>query len=266
MSLPTDRVVVWSANLRDLGGVSTEDGRTVRRGFLFRSGYLSELSDDETATVLGLGLKTVVDLRRPAEVEMRPSPAHLAESFVYESTSADDNDFAVIAANLADPTMAGRAAAMATGHYRGIVTDRLGPYRPVFARLTDPDSWPALFHCTAGKDRTGFVGAVLLRLLGVAEATVVDDYALTNEVRRQWLEPRLADHRVALATARGKSVDELTDADMGASNAILYAWPDYIRASLEAVTDRFGSWDRFRSEGLGIDDDRFARFRDALLA
>ena len=68
------RVLVVAANLRDLGGLATTDGRAVRTGRLFRSGYLSDLEVSGRATVDALGLRTIVDLRRPTEVAARPHP------------------------------------------------------------------------------------------------------------------------------------------------------------------------------------------------
>lgn len=263
--LPADRVVVPSANLRDIGGLPTVDGRVVRRGRLYRSGYLSELTAAELDVVRGLGLRTIVDLRRPAEVELRPNPDIPGAERVHVSTSEDDNEFAVLAANLTDPVVTARAAEYPVAYNRNIVVRSIHRFRPVFAAAVDPDRHALLFHCTAGKDRTGFVAAVLLRLLGVDEALVRADYVLTNEVRREWIAVRLELFRQRIATERGVPPESVTEEDLAPSRVVIEAASDYIQAALDAVPEVHGSWDDFRRDGLGIDDRTFARFADAML-
>ena len=90
-------MLVAEANLRDLGDLPTTDGRTVRTGRLFRSGYLCDLQGSALATVEGLGLRTIIDLRRPDEIRNRPHPDFDGTEVVHVSVSADDNEFAVLA-------------------------------------------------------------------------------------------------------------------------------------------------------------------------
>ena len=158
------RVLVVAANLRDLGGLATTDGRAVRPGRLFRSGYLSDLEVSGRATVDALGLRTIVDLRRPTEVAARPHPDLPACEVVGISVSDDDNEFTVLANAMVDPDAEPLGPDHITSYFRTLVTDRLDRYRPVFEVATDPDRLPLLFNCTAGKDRTGVVAAVLLRI------------------------------------------------------------------------------------------------------
>jgi len=166
------RVILTTANLRDLGGLPTSDGWTVRTGRLFRSGHLCDLDDAGLSVVGALGVRTIVDLRRPVEIAERPHPDVPGAELIHCQVSDDDNEFAVVANMLddAEGTIDGPAAV--EDYFRRNVDGRLDAYRPVFRLATDPARLPLLFNCTAGKDRTGFVAAVLLRLLGVDEATL----------------------------------------------------------------------------------------------
>ncbi len=265
MTDPDDRIVISSANLRDLGGVTTVEGRTVRRGHLFRSGYLSELDASELDTLGALGLRTIVDLRRPTEVQLRPNPELSGVRQVPISVSADDNEFAVIAASITDPDMAEQAHGIACEYYRQCVVDRIEAYRQPVTLAVDDGRRPLLFHCTAGKDRTGVVAAILLKLLGVDDDTVVADYVLTNEVRRDWLASREQMHREQIAAHRGIPVDDVTDGHLVSSRAVLRADPAYIRTTLEAVTDGYGDWHGFAERGLGIGPRALDSFRNDLL-
>jgi protein-tyrosine phosphatase len=264
-ALPADRVVVPAANLRDVGGVPTADGRTVRRGRLYRSGYLSELADEDLAAVRALGLRTVVDLRRPDEADLRPTPPLPGVTMVSISTSDHDNEFAVLAANLADPVVAANAGEYPRAYNRNIVVRSIHRFRPVFDIVLDPGNHPLLFHCTAGKDRTGFVAAIVLRLLGVDEEVIRADYVLTNEVRREWIAVRLELFRHRLAEQHGIAPADVTDGMLAPSRHVIEAASDAIQAALDAVPEVHGDWDTFRREGLGVGDAAFARFADAML-
>jgi protein-tyrosine phosphatase len=263
--LPADRVLVPAANLRDVGGVPTTDGRHVRRGRLYRSGYLSELDDQDLDAVRALGLRTIVDLRRPDEADLRPTPHLPGVTSVSISTSDHDNEFAVLAANLADPIVAANAGEYPRAYNRNIVLRSIDRFRPVFDLVMDPGNHPLLFHCTAGKDRTGFVAAVVLRLLGVDEDLIRADYVLTNEVRRAWIATRLDMFRHRLAEQHGIAPEAVTDEMLAPSRHVIEAASDAIQAALDAVPEVHGTWAAFRRDGLGIDDATFARFAGVML-
>ena len=259
------RVLVTAANLRDLGGLTTADGRRVRTGRLFRSGYLCDLAGPDRDVLDSLGIRTIIDLRRPAEVADRPHPEMDGVEVVQVSVSSDDNEFAVLANAMLDPDAEPLGPDHIASYFRGNVTDRLDRYRPVFEAATDPDRYPLLFNCTAGKDRTGFVAGVLLRLLGVDEPTVLDDYMLSNAVRRDWIAEREAEIRLRIAESLGVRPDEIPEARLEASRALLNCDRHFLKAAFDAVGDDWGSWEAFRRDALGISDDCFAAYRDALL-
>ena len=284
------RVLIASANLRDLGGLATIDGQRVRTGRLFRSGHLSELDGPEAAILGGLGLRTIIDLRRPSEVADFPTPDLDGVDRLWMSVSPEDSEFAV-AANLLfgeQPERVDTAedsgftvatnllfgnqpeqvdiATMLEGYFRNTVTNRLDGYRPVFEAATDPDRQPLLFHCMGGKDRTGFVAGVLLRLLGVGQEEVMADYLLTNEILGDRMARRADQARQRIAQQSGVEPDQVDERHLEGVRAMLYTRPSFLQASFDAVTDKFGTWETFRRDGLGIDDARFSAFLDAVVA
>ena len=284
------RVLIASANLRDLGGLATIDGQRVRTGRLFRSGHLSELDGAEADILGGLGLRTIIDLRRPSEVADFPTPDLDEVDRLWMSVSPEDSEFAV-AANLLfgeQPKRVDTAedsgfavatnllfgnqpeqvdiATMLEGYFRNTVTNRLDGYRPVFEAATDPDRQPLLFHCMGGKDRTGFVAGVLLRLLGVGQEEVMADYLLTNEILGDRMARRADQARQRIAQQSGVEPDQVDKRHLEGVRAMLYTRPSFLQASFDAVTDKFGTWETFRRDGLGIDDARFSAFLDAVVA
>ena len=284
------RVLIASANLRDLGGLATIDGQRVRTGRLFRSGHLSELDRAEAAILGGLGLRTIIDLRRPSEVADFPTPDLDGVDRLWMSVSPEDSEFAVaanllfgkqpervdtaedsgfaVAANLLFGNQPEQVdiATMLEGYFRNTVTNRLDGYRPVFEAATDPDRQPLLFHCMGGKDRTGFVAGVLLRLLGVGQEEVMADYLLTNEILGDRMARRADQARQRIAQQSGVEPDQVDERHLEGVRAMLYTRPSFLQASFDAVTDKFGTWETFRRDGLGIDDARFSAFLDAVVA
>ena len=179
-----------AVNVRDLGGYRTEDGRTVRWRRLFRGSRLSHLTETDLATLKSLDIRMVCDLRGVAEREQAPGVA--------------DGVVAAVLTMPIEPTLKGSIdAIVAEWHgngaapeevmaaiYRAFALDHARTYRQLLLRLLEEDNVPLLFHCTAGKDRTGFGAALILRLLGVSRRVIARDYLLTN---RYWKGTGLLD-------------------------------------------------------------------------
>ncbi len=251
----------WAeTNLRELGGYETPHG-TVRRGVLFRGGRMNELDAEGHAVYRSLRLHTVVDLRRHDEVADAPTPSFGTERTVHVSVSEGSSGFAAAAAKADDPSSAPAVIAAAAEYYRSIVTERIAHWRPVFDTILDADGAPVLFHCTAGKDRTGFLAATLLKFLDADDATVFDDFELTNTVRKPWVDARVEFHRQRMASERGVDPDQISSASLEAWRGLMSAPAEWLREVYAAVESEFGDWHALRRDGLGIDDDRLAAWR-----
>jgi protein-tyrosine phosphatase len=167
-------------NFRDLGGYPTREGRRVRWGQIFRADSLADLSEADIAYLQRLGLARVIDLRGNAEVSERPNRLAGRAPFAYVQLPIGESDLSP--AEWARKFEAGEFgeidASWLVRGYQRTLDERAHRVGAVLKQLAAAPS-PAVFHCTAGKDRTGIVSAVLLLLLGVPREVVVGDYSLT---------------------------------------------------------------------------------------
>jgi protein-tyrosine phosphatase len=155
-------------NVRDIGGYATADGRQTRWHTLFRADSLHRLSPAAQEYLLQHGIRTIIDLRRPAEVTAAPNLFTTSTALRYRHLSI-----------LNDAARGMAATTTLTQLYRQILDNAQETIASALAVLAEPDALPAVVHCTAGKDRTGLVVALLLGLAGVPDATIAADYALT---------------------------------------------------------------------------------------
>ncbi|MEU4347376.1 tyrosine-protein phosphatase [Streptomyces sp. NPDC023838] len=254
------------ANLRDLGGTPLAGGRTVRPGLVFRAGALDRFDPGGDPAVAGLGLRTVIDLRTDAERAERPDRVPQGARLVVADVLADavGADGAPAAARLrhvlADPVAAeqhlggGRAQLVFGDLYRGMVSSpsARAAYRTLLLELADEDAGPVLFHCTAGKDRTGWGATVLLSLLGAEPEVVEREYLAVNGAVRQAFAPLVEGF-----TAQG--------GDPEVALAVIGVVPEYLAAGLGEVGDRYGSMGAYVREGLGVGEDTVRRLRSRLV-
>ena len=179
-SLPSRSLnLAGATNFRDLGGYTANDGRTVRWRRLFRSDHLGSLTADDLLTLRTLGLARVCDFRG---VNERLAAACAIDGVAVHSLPIEPTVVQKLSSMLAAGQPLGEAAAVALMQdtYRGFVRGNTPRFKALFAHLLDSDA-PLVFHCTAGKDRTGFAAAMILMSLGVARELVMHDYLLTNE-------------------------------------------------------------------------------------
>lgn len=236
------------ANFRDLGGYPARDGRTVRSGRVFRSDSLSHLSDaDVSHLVDGLGLVTVVDLRAANEIATyghAPLGGHGVT--VHHLPIVDETRRP---RDTAEPDLASRPMA----EIYGIMLERFADrFVAVLRVVADPANQPVVFHCAAGKDRTGLVAALLLGALGVDDDVIALDYATTAE----HLDELLARQR-----ARGPAGDETAAVDP----ALLTAEAHVMREVLTRLTMSHGSVAAYL-HAHGLEERHLASLRDSLLS
>lgn len=167
---PPERVInpEGTTNFRDLGGYIAYEGSQIAWRTLFRSDSLDRLTEEGVRTFLTLGIRTVVNLRS-------------------ENTDAVDVPGVVSAVKMISlPWDMKGATEDVPQTYRNFLRDNLSVFREVFFLLADAKNLPLLFHCAAGKDRTGVLAAVILKSLGVSDEIICADYMLTNELNPDW--------------------------------------------------------------------------------
>jgi len=168
----TTRALAWDSclNVRDLGGLATADGRRVRRGALVRSDQLCRLNDGGRAALVAHGVRTVIDLRTPAEVERDPDPIWHEHGVDYHLIPQQSEQLW----REMDPFARTRTERDC------FVIDRRSEQIAAMARaVASAVPGGVVIHCLAGKDRTGIAVAMLLSLVGVDEADIAADYSLS---------------------------------------------------------------------------------------
>ncbi|HWO77401.1 MAG TPA: tyrosine-protein phosphatase [Bacillus sp. (in: firmicutes)] len=242
-------------NFRDLGGYQTNDGRTVKSGMLFRSGNLSRLTEADREIVKQLGIKKICDLRGMDEVERFPDP--IFDDITWHHTPilseekmlgqvGDDTDFADQLRN----TKPGELL-MNLNHH--MVTYK-SAFQNVFKVLLTKPSQPLLFHCMAGKDRTGAVAAAILSILGVPREQILEDYLYTNETLEQMAEN---------FTEIG--YNNLPNIDQDVLDALFEARAEYIHAFLDGIDTKYGNIDLYAKEMLNLSEEDIKVLKSQLL-
>jgi protein-tyrosine phosphatase len=245
-------------NFRDIGGYATEDGRHVRWGLFYRADSLGDLTDADLDRVHALGIKLVCDFRSAEEKAEAPDRLPAADPPELVDLPILDASFSPSA--FREKITSGQLGDMDLRQML-IEGNRLFAtrYAPVYAamleRLTDRASLPAVVHCTAGKDRTGFAAAVVLRTLGVPEPTVYEDFLLTNHYTAHEIERTLWIIRFA----------SLFRTDPEQVRPVLGVERAYLEAAFEAIRQQHGSFETYRREALGLDDAETEAFRELAL-
>lgn len=206
-------------NLREVGGYVAADGRRTRPGMLYRSDALHQLDDEGRRQLRALGVRTIVDLRQTAERESDPDLVDGSGARVVHLPLYDQGGVS-----------AGAGTGVTLGDiYRMLVTDRGVAIAAVVRELAVPGALPALVHCTAGKDRTGVVVALVLAAVGIGDDVIVADFSATglflSDERRQVLASKVS----------------LAGVDPEGASHLLSAEPELIVGALAVVRERHGS-------------------------
>jgi protein tyrosine/serine phosphatase len=167
----TTRRLDWAGfhNARDLGGLPVEPAGATRFRALVRSDLPGALSTADPRALAGYGIRTIVDLRASREVAETPSPLAGVPGYVHVSLVEDPETWRALAgdADMGD-------------FYLWLAAERADRIAEVLRSIAAAPPGAVLFHCLAGKDRTGIVAALLLDLAGVARGAIVDDYLLSD--------------------------------------------------------------------------------------
>lgn len=248
-----------SCNFRELGGYETADGRRLRRGHLYRSGVMSYFTAADDAVLTDLNVVTICDLRRAEERAREPTrwPTSVAIRHWDSEADQDPSDREVFG-NLDG---AGARAFM-LALYRSMPTTMTSRLHGVFAELLASNT-PLVFHCSAGKDRTGLSAALVLFALDVPIETIFEDYERSNTavdlgafiVERHAATMGVTDFEHPLLTMPPDARDALLAAD-----------PDYLHAALSRIEELHGTLDRYLDGPLGVDASKRDRLRELYLA
>lgn len=234
-----------SKNFRDLGGYRTTDSRAVRWGRLYRSDHLHKLTDADLRHLAALDLDRIIDFR--AEYEKKEEPDRLPAN----------TGISLVELPILDST-----TEIWQGSHEQFVKDNLGNIDPAqflvktnielatrftpqmrqfIQELLSAQGRPVLFHCAAGKDRTGFAAALILRILGVPQETVMEDYLLSN---RYYLSA-YSWYFIVLQLVKGEKVSEFVEGFMEVR-------PAFLSAAFEIIDREYGSFENYVRYELGL--------------
>jgi protein-tyrosine phosphatase len=219
-----------ASNFRDLGGYPTSDGRAVRWRQIFRSNHLGHLTAADVDVIRALGVRSAFDFRG---LEERALAVCGVEEIVVHSLPIEPTVVATLRARLAAGSLSAEdAMEIMRDSYRGYVRQNTHRLRALFSHLVE-DRAPLVIHCTAGKDRTGFACALLLRALGVPDELIAEDYLLTNRFYRR--DP----------AASPDLPDDVRQA-IGSVEA------SFLTAGFDAVSADYGDLESYFRDGLGL--------------
>jgi len=243
MTQVTPSMLQGASNFRDVGGYPTQSGQRIRRGQVFRSDHLAALTPADLACLQELGVRHSLDFRGVTESRLTP----------YNIAGVERVPLAI------EPTVIGRMQALVAQGiepttdetvdlmretYRDFVNHNAATFGRFLKHLL-AHATPQVFHCTAGKDRTGFAAALLLSALGVDRATIEHDYLLTNQLYRR--DPNM----------EGK----------GPAHVMQVLWqvqPAFLHAAFEAV-DQQGGMQAYLHGPIGLDTQELQGLRERLL-
>lgn len=236
------RSLEGAPNFRDLGGLATADGRTTRHGVVFRSSGLEELTDADVRYLIDdIGLKTVFDLRSPDDIEAADVLVATGIRVVNHPIVRDGASTSLRRPLRSD----GRVDVPRV--YRTFIEASAASIATIFTELVD-GATPAVFHCAAGKDRTGVVAALLLGAVGVTREEIVADFMASASV---------LDEVTAYLQRRPAYADVVLRLPPGTMDAE----PEFIGDFLDAVEDRHGDVATWLIDHAGVPQESIDRWR-----
>lgn len=223
-------------NFRDLGGYKTSDNKYVKWGKIFRSDDLHNLTEADLNYLASIPLVSIVDFRSKEEMGQAPdkNPSSVKMNYPYSispgnlmAAASSIDELAMLTADQVDTLMIGMNILL--------VTDSacIRQYRNFFQLLQSDVDTPLMFHCSAGKDRTGMAAALVLSALGVDEKTILNDYLLSNAY---------------LADKYAKYKDENP-----ALKSLFEVKPEFLKAGLDRVKEDHGSIENYLIKVLNVD-------------
>jgi len=243
-------VLQGAANFRDLGGYTTTDGHHVKWGEIYRSADISKLTDADLVVLKDRKITYDVDLRGHRESAQAPDRINPGTDYILLPAGSDNlNNWMKGVENI---KASGGDSLMIVFYNK---TDSLAArYKPLFDKLLGlPADQSLVFHCTAGKDRTGIGAALILYSLGVPYDTIVQDYTATNYYR---------------TAENKKSIDGMVKymhIDKDVATAMLQAKKEYLDATFNAIISQYGSVDNYLRTQMGLDDQKIALLKKKFL-
>lgn len=236
-------------NFRSIGNIRNIDGRTLKEGKFYRSANLHKLKRKSFKELEYLGIKEIIDLRNSKEIVQKPD--NLPNNILYENYSAfeDEGDQLDQARKLVLKGKVNGADAnkRMLDFYRDYVTENPEIIRKIITEILESNH-PVLYHCTAGKDRTGIITALILSILKFDKNAIYNDYLMSNNYRK-----KLVEKRVNLANNLHFVYPKM---DISVLEKLSWVETDYLDAAFNEINKKYGSTDTYIQQVLKISADK----------
>ncbi|MBO0423180.1 hypothetical protein BCR22_10770 [Enterococcus plantarum] len=239
--------MVTITNFRDIGGIQNKEGKQIKKNVFLRSGELSTLSkDDEQRLETKYRVGKIIDLRSEAEVEERPDMSIPKAEYIHIDILEDIQDEGASIEDFVKIGSPEKSAAYMEKLYADIALNQTSQkgYNKFFEQiLTLPKEESILFHCFAGKDRTGIAALLVLETLDVPREAIYTDYLLTNNLRKK---------ENAMILEQAKEAD-LEGANLEALHVALNVDSSYLDNFYQTVEKQYGDVSTYLKQAIGID-------------
>lgn len=236
-------------NFRFLGGLQNSQSKVLKDSLIYRSGNLHQLKSKSFDDLEKLNIKKVIDLRTKQEIKKETD--HLPSNIVYKNYPAfeDKNDEMASAKKLALKGKISKEDAdrRMLKFYTDYVTENPEVIKQIIHEILDSDE-PVLYHCTAGKDRTGMITALILKILKFDDKVIFEEYLLSNDLRENVINKRLG-----LANTFHFVYPKL---DIGVVEKTSWIERRYLQAAFDEIHKKYGSMENYIHQALGISEEQ----------
>ena len=246
-------------NFRDLGGYTGINGRKLKWGVLYRSDNLHRLKKSYFEAFNSLNLKTIFDFRSSFEKSHEPNHFPKNAAFEYIELPIFDQANQHSGQSLQQKIRKGDLAdvdgyELLIQANEQFVLDYADEYKAFLHKVLEARGKPVLFHCTGGKDRTGFASLLLLKIAGVSDQIILEDYLRSNELILPALKRRLQIYALLRGPQALKVVEQLASVT-----------PDYLQSALNTIDEHFGSFDQYLENALNFSSAKRIELQEYLL-
>jgi protein-tyrosine phosphatase len=234
-------ILISQPNFRDLGGIITKDGKKIKHGLIFRSGDLHSISDEDITKLEETGLATIIDFR--SERERGWSPDKMIKTVRQTLNITIPDAVRDLATEYMEQNNLAGLESLLISEYRRMVNHHRMKYAEFLGILATTVDLPLVFHCAAGKDRTGLAAIFFLTALGVDKTVILDDYYATNRYNEGYAEKMI-----------GKIKEMGLNGDL--MRPMLEVRPEYLHAAMDEIDSEFGGIENYVRYTLLADVDR----------
>lgn len=241
-------------NLRDIGGYETADGQVTRWGKVYRTAHLGNATDHALEILNQHNVALICDLRSSRELEENPDRVPTKTTYLHTPIYKEDQLSGIFPKLLFNRAALGDQ--LGAGYIR-MVDERAEAFAGIIGRFADPSNLPAMFHCTAGKDRAGLTAAMLLDLLGVPRQTIIADYSLSN-LASEAIYTDFMENSAHHITRLGVPPEQL--------KPLFIANPKWLENALNHIDQNYDGVERYLIEQGRLSAEKIGALRGSLLA